>query len=72
VFRSSLPRVEDDVSAFRSSPSPRRVEVDASAFPDSPARASEDASPPRYKEDVAPALEPPSLEELWKEMEVAL
>jgi hypothetical protein len=43
-----------------------------SAFPVSPPRASEDASVPHYEEDVAPAPEPPSLEELWKEMEVAL
>ena len=54
--------------------SPRLVEVDASAFPISPARASEDASAPRYEENAAPPAEPPppSLEELWKEMDVAL
>ena len=55
---------------FRSSP--RRVEVDASAFPISPARAPEDASAPRYEENAAPPAEPTSLEELWKEMDVAL
>ena len=55
---------------FRSSP--RRVEVDASAFPISPARASEDASAPRYEENAAPPAEPPSLEELWKETDVAM
>ena len=69
-FRSSPPLVEEDASAFRSSP--RRVEVDASAFPISPARAPEDASAPRYEEKAAPPVEPPSLEELWKEMDVAL
>ena len=69
-FRSSPPLVEEDASAFRSSP--RRVEVDASAFPISPARASEDASAPRYEENATPLAEPPSLEELWKEMDVAL
>ena len=69
-FRSSLPLVEEDVSAFRSSP--RRIEVDVSVFPISPARASEDASAPRYEENDAPSAEPPSLEELWKEMDVAL
>ena len=76
-FRSSLPLVEEDVSAFRSSPlrdvspfrslpplveedasafrsSPRRVEVDALVFPISPARASEDASAPRYEENTVP------------------
>ena len=52
--------------------SPRRVEVDALVFPISPARASEDASAPRYEENAAPPAEPPSLEELWKEMDVAL
>ena len=52
--------------------SPRRIEVDASAFPISPARAPEDTSAPRYEENVAPLAEPPSLEELWKEMDVAL
>ena len=46
--------------------------MDASALPISPARASEDASAPRYEENAAPAAEPPSLEELWKEMDVAL
>ena len=46
----------------------RRVEVDASAFPISPARASA----PRYEENIAPPVEPPILEELWKEMEVTL
>ena len=55
---------------FRSSP--RHVEVDASVFPISPARASEDASAPRYEENAAPRAKPPSLEELWKEMDVAL
>ena len=55
---------------FRSSP--RCVKVDASAFPISPARASEDASAPRYKENAAPPAQAPSLEELWKEMDVAL
>lgn len=69
-FRSSPPLVEEDASAFRSSL--RRVEVDASAFPISPARAPEDASAPRYEENAAPPAEPPSLEELWKEMDVAL
>ena len=69
-FHSSLPLVEEDASAFHSSP--RRVEVDASAFPISPARASEDASAPHYEKNVAPPAEAPSLEELWKEMDVAL
>ena len=46
--------------------------MDASAFPISPARVSEDASPPRYEENAAPPGEPPCLEELWKEMDVAL
>ena len=69
-FRSSPPLVEEDASAFCSLP--RRVEVDASAFPISPARAPEDASAPRYEENAAPPDEPPSLEELWKEMDVAL
>ena len=41
-------------------------------FPISLARASEDASAPRYEENAAPPAEPPSLEELWKEMDVAL
>ena len=70
AFRSSPPLVEEDASAFRSSP--RHVEVDASAFPISPARAPEDASAPRYEKNAAPPAEPPSLEELWKEMDVAL
>ena len=69
-FCSSPPLVEEDVSVFRSSP--RRVEVDASVFPISPARAPEDASAPCYEENTAPPAEPPSLEELWKEMDVAL
>ena len=43
-----------------------------SAFQVLPAHASEDASAPRYEENVAPPTEPPSLEELWKEMDVAL
>ena len=47
---------------FRSSP--RRVEVDASAFPILPARATE--------EEKRRPPSPPSLEELWKEMDVAL
>ena len=55
---------------FRSSS--RCVEVDASVFPISPARMPEDASAPRYEENTAPPAEPPSLEELWKEMDVAL
>ena len=42
------------------------------AFPVLPPRASGDASAPRYEENVAPPAEHPSLEELWKEMEVAL
>ena len=46
--------------------------MDASTFPISPARASEDASAPRYEENAAPPVEPPSLEDLWKEMDVAL
>ena len=70
LFHSSPPLVEEDASAFRSSP--RRVEVDAAAFPISPARAPEDPSAPRYKENAVPPTEPPSLEELWKEMDVAL
>ena len=41
---------------------PRRVEVDASPFPISPARAPEDVSAPRYKENA----EPPSLEEIGR------
>ena len=65
-FRSSPPLVEEDASVFRSSP--QRVEVDASAFPISPAGASA----PRYEENAAPPAEPPSLEELWKEMDVAM
>ena len=69
-FRSSPPLVEEDASAFCSSL--RRVEVDASAFPISPARAPEDVSAPRYEENSPPPAEPPSLEELWKEMDVAL
>ena len=69
-FHSLPPLVEEDASEFRSSP--RRVEVDTSAFPISPAHMSEDASAPRYKENTAPPTEPPSLEELWKEMDVAL
>ena len=48
---------------------PRR---DASAFPISPAGALEDALAPHYEENTAPPAEPPSLEELWKEMDVAL
>ena len=40
---------------FRSSP--RRVEVDVSVFPISPARTSEDASAPRYEENVTPPAE---------------
>ena len=69
-FRSSPPLVEEDVSVFRSSP--RRIKVDASVFPISPARALEDASAPRYEENAAPPAEAPSLEEIWKEMDVAL
>ena len=69
-FRSSPPLVEEDASAFRSSP--QRFEVDASAFPISPACAYEDASAPCYEENAVPPAEPPSLEELWKEMDVAL
>ena len=42
---------------FRSSL--RRVEVDVAAFLISPARASEDASAPRYEENAAPPAEPP-------------
>ena len=41
-------------------------------FPILPARASEDASAPCYEENVALPSEPPSLEELWKEIDVAL
>ena len=41
-------------------------------FPISPACASEDASTAGYKENVAPPAESLSLEELWKEMDVAL
>ena len=52
--------------------SSRRMEVDASVFPISPARASEDPSAPRYEEDATPPAEPPSLEELWKEMDAAM
>ena len=70
LFRSSPPLVEEDASVFRSSL--QRVEVDALAFSISPARASEDASAPLYEENAAPPAEPPSLEELWKEMNVAL
>ena len=69
-FRSSPPLVEEDALAFRSSP--RRIEVDALVSPISPARASEDASAPRCEENAAPPAEPPSLEELRKEMDVAL
>ena len=69
-FRSLPPLVEEDASAFRSSP--RRVEVDASVFPISPAHASKDASTPRYEENAAPPAEPPSLEEIWKEMDVSM
>ena len=46
--------------------------MDASAFPISPAPAPEDASTPRYEEKAAPPAEPPSLEDLWKEMDVAM
>ena len=69
-FRSSPPLVGEDTSVLCSWP--RRIEVDASAFPISPARAPEDASAPHYEENAAPPAEPPSLEELWKEMDVAL
>ena len=69
-FHSLPPLVEEDASAFRSSP--RRIEVDASAFAISPPRTSEDAPAPRYEENAAPPAEHPSLEELWKEMDVAL
>ena len=69
-FRSSPPVVEEDASAFRSSP--RCVEVDVSAFSILPARVSEDASAPCFEENAAPPAEPPSLEELWKEMDVTL
>ena len=41
-------------------------------FPISPACASEFASTPRYEENAAPPAEPPSLEELRKEMDVAM
>ena len=46
--------------------------MDASAFPISLAHAPEDASAPRYEENTVPPAEPPSLEEIWKEMDVAL
>ena len=69
-MRSLLPPVEDDASAFHSLP--RHIELDASVFPISPARTSEDASAPSYEENAVPPTEPPSLEELWKEMDVAL
>ena len=69
-FRSLPPLVEEEASVFRSLL--RRVEVDTSVFPISPARASDDASAPRYEENAAPPAEPPSHEELWKEMDVAL
>ena len=65
-FHSSPPLVEEDASVFRSSP--RRVEVGASSLPILPARVSA----PRYEQNAAPPAEPPSLEELWKEMDVAL
>ena len=52
--------------------SPRCVEVNALVLPISLARASEDASAPCYEENAAPPTEPPNLEELWKEMDVAL
>ena len=38
---------------------PPLVEEDASVFPISPARASEDASAPRYEENATPPVEPP-------------
>ena len=41
-------------------------------FPVSPGRASDDASAPRYEENVTPPVKPPSLKELGKEMDVAL
>ena len=41
-------------------------------FSISPARASVDASAPRYEENTAPPTEPSSLEEFWKEMDVTL
>ena len=41
-------------------------------FTISPAHASEDASAPRYEENARRPPSPPSLEELWKEMDVAL
>ena len=52
---------------FRSSPL-----RDASPFRSSPPLVEEDASAPRYEENAAPPAELPSLEELWKEMDVAL
>ena len=55
---------------FRSSP--RRVEVGASVFPIFPARASEDASAPGMRRTPRRPPSPPSPEELWKEMDVAL
>ena len=69
-FHSSPPLVEEDASVFRSSP--RRVEVDTSVFLVLPPCTSKDTSAPRYKENAAPPAEPPSIEELWKEMDVAL
>ena len=41
-------------------------------FRSSPQRVEVDASAPRYEENAAPPAEPPNLEELWKEMDVAL
>lgn len=69
-FRSTPPLVDEDASAFHSSP--RRIEVDTSAFPISPARASEDALAPHYDKNTVLPAKPPGLEELWKEMNVAL
>ena len=57
MFLSSPPLVEEDASVFRSLP--RRIEVDALAFPILSARAPEDASAPRYNENVASPAEPP-------------
>ena len=65
-FRSSPPLVEEDASVFRSSP--RRVEVDASVFPISPACASKDASAPRYEENAAPPVKPPTLRSFGKKL----
>ena len=55
---------------FRSSP--RLVEVDASVFSISPARASQDVRLPATRRTPRRPPSPPSLEEIWKEMDVAL